>query len=87
MACDYLPNNDDIVRARKISTSMEEITFTKKMKKSVSTGGLDKYGLFFEKTKGAVEFMHNSSRIPRKTIPKGFSASKCDVGNWIFSKS
>ena len=38
MACDYLPNNDDIVRARKISTSMEEITFTKKMKKSVSTG-------------------------------------------------
>ena len=36
MACDFLPNNDDIVRARKISTSMEEITFTKKMKKSVS---------------------------------------------------
>ena len=68
MACDYLPNNDDIVRARKISTSMEEITFTKKMKKSVSTGSLDKYGLFFEKTKGAVEFMHNSSRIPRKNI-------------------
>jgi len=34
MACDYLPNNEDIVRARKISTSMEEITFTKKMKKS-----------------------------------------------------
>ena len=50
MACDYLPNNDDIVRARKISTSMEEITFTKKMKKSVSTGSLDKNGLFFEKT-------------------------------------
>ena len=49
MACDYLPNNDDIVRARKISTSMEEITFTKKMKKSVSTGSLDKYGRFFEK--------------------------------------
>ena len=23
----------------------------------------------------------------RKTSPKGFSASKCDVGNWIFSKS
>ena len=22
-----------------------------------------------------------------KTSPKGFSASKCDVGNWIFSKS
>ena len=21
------------------------------------------------------------------TSPKGFSASKCDVGNWIFSKS
>ena len=45
MACDYLPNNDDIVRARKISTSMEEITFTKKMKKSVSKGSLDKYEL------------------------------------------
>ena len=23
----------------------------------------------------------------RETSPKGFSASKCDVGNWIFSKS
>ena len=23
----------------------------------------------------------------RKTSPKGVSASKCDVGNWIFSKS
>ena len=22
-----------------------------------------------------------------ETSPKGFSASKCDVGNWIFSKS
>ena len=22
-----------------------------------------------------------------RTSPKGFSASKCDVGNWIFSKS
>ena len=22
-----------------------------------------------------------------KTVPKGFSASKCDVGDWIFSKS
>ena len=59
MACDYLPNNDDIVRARKISTSMEEITFTKKMKKSVSTGGFDQYGLFFEKTKREFEFLHN----------------------------
>ena len=68
MACDYLPNNDDIVRARKISTSMEEITFTKKMKKSVSTGSLDKYGLFFEKTERAVESMHNSSRISRKKV-------------------
>ena len=63
MACDYLPNNDDIVRARKISTSMEEITFTKKMKKSVSTGSLDKNGLFFEKTNRAVEFLQNSCRI------------------------
>ena len=26
-------------------------------------------------------------KIPQKTIPKGFSASKCDVRNWIFSKS
>ena len=25
--------------------------------------------------------------INEKTSPKGFSASKCDVGNWIFSKS
>jgi Leu/Phe-tRNA-protein transferase len=24
--------------------------------------------------------------IFEKTSPKGFSASKCDVGNWIFSK-
>jgi hypothetical protein len=23
----------------------------------------------------------------KKTSPKGFSASKCHVGNWIFSKS
>ena len=23
----------------------------------------------------------------RKTSPKGFSASKYDIGNWIFSKS
>ena len=23
----------------------------------------------------------------KQTSPKGFSASKCDVGNWIFSKS
>ena len=23
--------------------------------------------------------------ITEKTSPKGFSASKCDVGNWIFS--
>jgi hypothetical protein len=22
----------------------------------------------------------------KKTSPKGFSAFKCDVGNWIFSK-
>ena len=63
MACDYLPNNDDIVRARKISTSMEEITFTKKMKKSVSTGSLDKYGLFFEKTRRAIEFLPADSCI------------------------
>ena len=25
--------------------------------------------------------------IQKKTSPKGFSASKCDVENWIFSKS
>ena len=25
-------------------------------------------------------------QITAKTSPKGFSASKCDVGNWIFSK-
>ena len=24
--------------------------------------------------------------VDAKTSPKGFSASKCDVGNWIFSK-
>jgi hypothetical protein len=24
--------------------------------------------------------------LTRKTSPKGFSAYKCDVGNWIFSK-
>ena len=24
--------------------------------------------------------------VLEKTSPKGFSASKCDVGNWIFSK-
>ena len=28
-----------------------------------------------------------STKIIIKTSPKGFSASKCDVGNWIFSKS
>ena len=26
-------------------------------------------------------------KSPKTTSPKGFSASKCDVGNWIFSKS
>ena len=26
-------------------------------------------------------------KISEETSPKGFSASKCDVGNWIFSKS
>ena len=26
-------------------------------------------------------------KYTKKTSPKGFSASKCDVGNWIFSKS
>ena len=31
--------------------------------------------------------MRFSKCIPIKTSPKGFSASKCDVGNWIFSKS
>ena len=36
--------------------------------------------------------MHASSAFVngyylKKTSPKGFSASKCDVGNWIFSKS
>ena len=49
MACDYLPNNEDIVRARKISTSMEEITFTKKMKKSVSKMGSVPLSSFSEK--------------------------------------
>ena len=24
--------------------------------------------------------------FPKKTSPKGSSASNCDVGNWIFSK-
>ena len=32
----YLPNDEDIVRVRKISTSMDKITFTRKMKRSVS---------------------------------------------------
>jgi hypothetical protein len=53
MACDYLPNNDDIVRARKISTSMEEITFTKKMKKSVSTGEFRQICIFLKKLKSS----------------------------------
>ena len=26
-------------------------------------------------------------KVCLKTSPKGFLASKCDVGNWIFSKS
>ena len=81
MACDYLPNNDDIVRARKISTSMEEITFTKKMKKSVSTGSLDKYGLFFEKITRAVEFLHNSCFLEE------FRELKKIVSSWNFQFS
>ena len=34
------------------------------------------------------EFM-KTSFLPKyeQTSPKGFSASKCDVGDWIFSKS
>ena len=30
---------------------------------------------------------NNQNLNPKKTSPKGFSASKCDVGNWILSKS
>ena len=34
---------------------------------------------------------HNGAKklfaFDKKTSPKGFSASKFDVGNWIFSKS
>ena len=29
----------------------------------------------------------HSFLIAKETSVKGFSASKCDVGNWIFSKS
>ena len=28
----------------------------------------------------------NDYFMTAKTSPKGFSASKCDIGNWIFSK-
>ena len=31
-----------------------------------------------------IVFVGSHSKV--KTSPKGFSASKCDVGNWIFSK-
>ena len=31
--------------------------------------------------------LQTSWKSRKKTSPKGFSASKCDVGNWIFSKS
>ena len=34
-----------------------------------------------------VQFQLLSFESEKKTSPKGFSASKCDVGNWIFSKS
>ena len=40
----------------------------------------------------AVFWKHHSVRTEKlhwkkvKTSPKGFSASKCDVGNWMFSK-
>jgi hypothetical protein len=33
------------------------------------------------------EKLNNFEKFERKSSPKGFSASKCDVRNWIFSKS
>ena len=66
MACDYLPNNEDIVRARKISTSMEEITFTKKMKKSVSKMGSVPLSSLSEKK------ILESSAKNNHSMPSGF---------------